>query len=693
LFDKMLLLLNHRTLDRIFTFMDMILMLTMLTALAGGEVATTTSTSVRKSAENGNDGVDMNEEIHQLFTNNVALGQEVYDIDNKISTQIDEMIATNGFDNITKAESQMYYDNLVNQLTNDQKKKILKLGGSINKVDLLGFPEAWKYFLPGELLKTIEISGSEWAEIANNRPLNLALIHKIAILLSDGSAGDMERFFQDVNIPSMYQEEMGIMLGYHLSLAAEDFSPFTKDFSLLRSLPLHLVLPSSTSKHFFTSSDIENLLSDAATFGSMSPGLQVAWYTLFEKEVGWDKIVDTEEHIQKYGHLLGGAPLAKLATLDEASSPLLGNILEMNDLNPLRVQEIWKALDNPEKKELYKKLAWKLDSTQLEQILEENYSVAHEAHNQVENSVFVEGGNKMAFENVLLIAKFHHGDLSVQAWQSPLLFNVGKFIVALSIPNLRDLAPKISRDAVEKIMSPHLTYGQGMVIFQKYIAQLGSTDTDSASWDVFPASLQHLIPSKMISMESETTWTNTKDSMLKASRRMLPSQLSAMYESMSMPWWKENMEAILVNNPSSLESVMPGEFRHEFEAILETVQKMAREGMNSVTWGFGMLPLPLQTAWLEHVFEMEDSTLSSMWNVNRLLDQYAGEEPQDYKMTSLALKGLTCHCIHKIPPSDAMEVLAAYRFTLESDMHATTMPRHWGVSCVYSGRSILSEPN
>merc|ERR550519_1651938 len=173
------------------------------------------------------------------------------------------------------------------------------------------------------------------------------------------------------------------------------------------------------------------MLNDKKGWNKLSPGHKVAWFTEFAiKHFNVSVITNTEDSIANYGHLLGGAPLSILSEIPSTYSTAFKEVLRNNDMNALRVQEIWQALEDRERAEIFGVIARKLDSKQLAQFYTNNFGAAHTAGSDLATNIFIEGNN-VAFENILLIAKYHHGDLAPSKWDQPRLYDTGKFVVAL----------------------------------------------------------------------------------------------------------------------------------------------------------------------------------------------------------------------------------------------------------------------
>ena len=125
----------------------------------------------------------------------------------------------------------------------------------------------------------------------------------------------------------------------------------------LLHLPVDIVMKISSEQYM--NMDIANLLKDLEAWERATPQDEVIWFTKFFKESGWQQLVD---QIMALGHLLSGAPLAKLAELanmpeptihggDPTSYSAIGHHLNHTNFNALRVQELWEGL--PEKELLW----------------------------------------------------------------------------------------------------------------------------------------------------------------------------------------------------------------------------------------------------------------------------------------------------------------------------------------------------
>merc|ERR1719180_605128 len=130
---------------------------------------------------------------------------------------------------------------------------------------------------------------------------------------------------------------------------------------------------------------------------------------------------------------------------------------------------------------------------------------------------------------------------------------------------------------------------------------------------------------------------------------------------------------------------------------MEALHQAGPEKFHQMAESVQRLPRRLLMAWLEAVLEMPGSdTNDGWWNSDVLLDRDLGQgsvespikdhplNPQFSRFTStsmeksalpsLALAGFSCHCIDKVETPDSLEVLALYRFHVESSGRLTHMP-------------------
>merc|ERR1719430_1928935 len=195
------------------------------------------------------------------------------------------------------------------------------------------------------------------------------------------------------------------------------------------------------------------------------------------------------------------------------------------------------------------------------------------------------------------------------------------------------------------------------------------------------------------------TWASHKEALVKGSDSFTPGQMHALHV-LARPylWQVDTLATILMVHPQCLADVTPQQLRVNIESLVEGLHQAGPEKFHDVAASVQKLPRRLLMAWLEAVLEMPGShTNAGWWNSDVLLDRDLAQDsitesptkdhplnPQFSRFTStsmgktalpsLALAGFSCHCINKVETPDSLEVLALFRFHVESAGRLTHMP-------------------
>merc|ERR1719370_1523034 len=195
-------------------------------------------------------------------------------------------------------------------------------------------------------------------------------------------------------------------------------------------------------------------------------------------------------------------------------------------------------------------------------------------------------------------------------------------------------------------------------------------------------------------------WSQDRTSLLTAARIFTPAQTKALQELSRPGYWKPaNMSAILSTNPRVLADVIPQGFKFRLDNLVQGIYHAGPQNFYSLVSKIQELPRHLLMAWLEEVHERPGGKiLGKFWNSDVLLDRITDHTIPDNTVTnpdpshplaaqfdrftsanksllpSLALQGMSCHCIDLVETQDTLEVLALFRFHLEREGGLVAMP-------------------
>merc|ERR1719233_2263252 len=195
-------------------------------------------------------------------------------------------------------------------------------------------------------------------------------------------------------------------------------------------------------------------------------------------------------------------------------------------------------------------------------------------------------------------------------------------------------------------------------------------------------------------------WSQDRVSLLTAARIFTPAQNKALQELSRPGYWKPaNMSVILTTNPRVLADIIPQDLKFHLDHLVQGVYHAGHQNFHSVVSKIQELPRHLLMAWLEEVHERPGGKIAGkFWNSDILLDRVTDFAVPDDTVTnpdpshplaaqfdrftsanksllpSLALQGMSCHCINLVETQDTLEVLALFRFHLEQDGGVVAMP-------------------
>jgi len=591
------------------------------------------------------------------------------------------------------------------------------LAGSMTRSEIEELPLAWQYLLPHVFYDSLSLPGGAWAEIVNRQPLNAALLYKVALLLRDEEDSVKDRFVHGLKIPKMFREDLGYILGYRWGIAASTSSSTSADDFNLRTL-LHLpadrVMAISTD--LYNRMNVPDLLADWEEWRAASVQAKVVWFTKFVAESGWEGVVGApplprDLALRRLGHLLAGAPLNRLASIAETPEPRshaeevrgsgVASVLNHTDMNPLRVQELWEAVPAPERRYLFPTHGAALDSAQLLHAYSTSFAYLHSLKPLLDASWVPDSATP--WSSLLVVAAKERDSDPIATWGERQLLDIGAFLATIYPPQLEELrTASLTSGVLDKVLSPLLTHCQRTVLYGKFL--------ETGSRAVPPLLLAAVPATTLLQLGSATSplavaWASHKEELLRAAELFTPAQMVALHE-LSRPvlWEAPSLSSILAIHPECLADVTPKEFRANLGSVVEALYLAGPEMFHSIAESVQRLPRHLLMAWLEAVLELEGSTRGQggWWSSDVLLDRNIAEQVEPdgdmapgplrsqlarFKSTSLtrsslpslALAGISCHCIAKVETPDSLEVLGLFRYHVESSgrrlTHMSSMAR------------------
>ena len=166
----------------------------------------------------------------------------------------------------------------------------------------------------------------------------MAMLYKMAIVMRNANNAKKQQFMEAINLSGQVREDFGYIIGYRWSLADEVLASDDLELSTFLHVPSDVVMDINMTN--FESLNLSTKLEDKSSWQHASQQAKVAWYTLFDKYMGWKDVGGTPYHVVKHGHLMSGAPLTKLKVLkgqQGIETSLLAEVLEQTPLDPIRV--------------------------------------------------------------------------------------------------------------------------------------------------------------------------------------------------------------------------------------------------------------------------------------------------------------------------------------------------------------------
>ena len=209
---------------------------------------------------------------------------------------------------------------------------------SLGSEEIQALATGCQYLLPSQVYSTTD--PLELANLVNKSPGNNAMLFKMAIALRNANNSKKQKFMNAINLSWEVQEDLGYIIGYRWSVADEVSASVDNDLELssLVNVPSDVVMDISMPS--FETLNLSKKLEDKSVWEHVSQQGRVAWYTLFDKYMGWQDVGGTPYHVVKHGHLMSGAPLERLKALrgqQHVETSLLAEMLVQTPMDPIRV--------------------------------------------------------------------------------------------------------------------------------------------------------------------------------------------------------------------------------------------------------------------------------------------------------------------------------------------------------------------
>jgi len=628
----------------------------------------------------------MNEKLGRY--DNLNINSEEYA--NKITASLKTW---RGFDEIGLDFAQPFLELLVTTLTDLGNQENVSLS-SLDFEEIQKLPRGWQYLLPRHLSN--EMTGYKCASLVNAAPGNTAMLFKMAIAMRDADLSKKQQFMGAISLPEKYLADLGYILGYRWGIAEEESASEDFKMSTLLHVPSDELM--KINEATFESLNLSYKLEDRTKWHQANEQARVAWFTLFEKYEGWMDVGGTPYHVVKHGHLMSGAPMQRLRGLKKQKvieTSLLAEVLDKTPLDPIRAQEIWEALSKTDVEDNFASQAMQLDVSQIMAYFS-NYPLSKPAiKDQLENLWSVGQVEDMPWVNLLALAFNYMDDEEFVSWNKEQLVSFGKFAAILSPAEL-DLLSSDNFDSsvMRAVLSPSMSLGQLSTLYDKFLGNNEPSSTpDPLLFSAIPSSA-------LMSPSAPFIWSQDKTRLLSAGKLFTPAQTHALQELTKPGYWNSgNVSTILVTNPDCIADIHPQAMKQHLDQFIQGIYQAGPMKFHEIALNLQQLPRHLLMAWLEEVHERPGSKImSKFWKSDVLLDRVTelsipdGTVPNPDSshplasqfdrftsankslLPSLALKGMSCHCINLVETQDTLEVLALFRFHLERNGGVVAMP-------------------
>ena len=188
------------------------------------------------------------------------------------------------------------------------------LGKFENGEELEALSSSWFKFMEENQLNGISVEGL--VQFCNEQGFDTVSLYKILILLRNLKSTERNNFVSEVKFNDYLADQVGYLLGYRWDMSGDTDLPL----KTLMTLPSDVIL--NMSEEIFEGLDIKEKLKEKVTFLLASQEKQNAWAernSLAKESEEYAKLDDVEK-FRQYGHLLNGAGLAFISSIQNMTS-------------------------------------------------------------------------------------------------------------------------------------------------------------------------------------------------------------------------------------------------------------------------------------------------------------------------------------------------------------------------------------
>ena len=162
----------------------------------------------------------------------------------------------------------------------------------------------------------LDVSVDNLVKYANEHGFDTAVLYKILILLRDQSTEDRNNFVSGIQVYDSLADHLGYLLGYRWDMSGDTDLPL----KALMTLPPDVIL--NMSEGIFEGLSMKEKLKDKASFMAANQEAQTAWALRFQAVMETEEYakLDSVDKFRQYGHLLSGAGLGFISSIQNRTS-------------------------------------------------------------------------------------------------------------------------------------------------------------------------------------------------------------------------------------------------------------------------------------------------------------------------------------------------------------------------------------
>jgi len=548
-------------------------------------------------------------------------------------------------------------------------------------------PTAWRYLEADHVHRGVVSNPKDWSQLVNLQPVMLqkAAQNFRSQRLDKKIKDEAEELFaRDLKLAELYRPEIGFILAYRWKI--QDVTKLLGDieFSMtnLVKLPVDAVL--TINQIYFDKMDLAEKLKEAGPFSDLSQGEMNAWYSLAQRYLG-EKLEDFDS----YKHLWRGAPIDKIRTLVEnLSESQKIELLTDYNFDPIKVQEIWNSIYKDAQSDeaissLFFKIGHKLDINQFDTFYQNEFAHVYSKRHELE--AFWVGGTvkDVPWSHIKYVSNKHHPTKeSVNDWIVTDVLNLGKFSVSLKLRDLQEIpSNSLESTTVELITSDSMTNGQLCILYNRMMSSRPDSPIPEALYPCLSVDILAQKGGKLVQGVNPITEDGAKK-LIAVSHRLNPAQLYAVMPSLKRYMFRDDvLRQVVLDNPTPLHYLSNDEFVAQLKPLRDAIVSVGWQNWEKVQANIRRLPGRLLSAWLEATVPV---TETGMLDVDVLLDRPDSLRGHSTLSTSvavdlnspsstnalmhrMALIGLTCDLIEKIPTGEIVDVISALRYQTALD--------------------------